>query len=486
MKKLKEILFKVNIDSVYGDTNINVSKITFDSREVKYQSLFIAIKGHNFDGHNYIKDATDNGASVVVCENLPSNFKKSRVVYICVKCSKEALSIIASNFFDNPSSRIDLIGVTGTNGKTTISSLLNNLYKELKFESGLISTISIKYGNYIENSKNTTPDPITINFHLSEMIKKHIKICFIEVSSHGIYQKRVEGISFKGMIFTNLTHDHLDYHSSFKDYRDTKKLVFDSLSKSSFALINGDDKNAKYMVQNTKASIYSYSQKLNSNFSCKIIEQHLDGMLLSIDNSEIWTKLIGRFNASNILAIYSIGKLYNIDKINLLTSISKLESVKGRLQSFLSNNKVTVIIDYAHTPDAIENVISTINNIKKSNQNLITVIGCGGDRDKDKRPIMGKISSDLSSKVIFTSDNPRSEDPKSIINDMVQGVSNFNSNKISIELERKKAIRKAKENSNEGDIVLITGKGHEDYQELSNKKRIYFDDLKIAKEIFNK
>ena len=486
MKKLKEILFKVNIDSVYGDTNINVSKITFDSREVKDKALFIAIKGYNFDGHNYIKDAIYNGAIVVVCENLPLNFEKSRAVYICVKSSKEALSIIASNFFDNPSSRIDLIGVTGTNGKTTISCLLNNLFNELKFESGLISTISIKYGNYIENSKNTTPDPITINYHLSEMIKKQIKVCFVEVSSHGIYQKRIEGINFKGMIFTNITHDHLDYHSSFKDYRDTKKLVFDSLSKSSFALINSDDKNGKYMVQNTKASIYTYSMKLKSNFSCKIIEQQLDGMLLSIDNSEIWTKLIGKFNASNILAIYSIGKLYNFDKINLLTSISKLESVKGRLQSFLSNNKVTVIIDYAHTPDAIENVISTINNIKKSNQNLITVIGCGGDRDKDKRPIMGKISSDLSSKVIFTSDNPRSEDPKSIINDMVQGVSNFNSNKISIELERKKAIRKAKENSNEGDIVLIAGKGHEDHQEFSNNKRIYFDDLKIAKEIFNK
>ncbi len=486
MKKLKEILFKVNIDSVYGDTNINVSKITFDSREVKDQSMFIAIKGYNFDGHNYIKDAIYNGASVVVCENLPLNFEKSRAVYICVKSAKEALSIIASNFFDNPSSKIDLIGVTGTNGKTTISCLLNNLFNELKFESGLISTISIKYGNYTENSKNTTPDPITINYHLSEMIKKQIKVCFIEVSSHGIYQKRVEGITFKGMIFTNITHDHLDYHSSFKDYRDTKKLVFDSLNKSSFALINSDDKNAKYMVQNTKASIYTYSMKLKSNFSCKIIEQQLDGMLLSIDNSEIWTKLIGKFNASNILAIYSIGKLYNFDKINLLTSISKLESVKGRLQSFLSNNKVTVIIDYAHTPDAIENVISTINNIKKSNQNLITVIGCGGDRDKDKRPIMGKISSDLSSRVIFTSDNPRSEDPKSIINDMVQGVSNFNSNKISIELERKKAIRKAKENSNEGDIVLIAGKGHEDYQELNNNEKIYFDDLKIAKEIFNK
>jgi UDP-N-acetylmuramoyl-L-alanyl-D-glutamate--2,6-diaminopimelate ligase len=318
------------------------------------------------------------------------------------------------------------------------------------------------------------------------MINKEIKICFIEVSSHGIFQKRVNGLDFKGMIFTNLTHDHLDYHKSFKDYRDTKKTVFDSLDNKSFALINIDDKNAKYMVQNTLAKVYSYSLKSKSNFSSRIIEQQLNGMLLSIESSEIWTKLIGKFNASNLLAIYSVGKLYNIDKIKLLTAISTLESVVGRLQSFLSTNKVTVIVDYAHTPDAIENVISTINKIKSPSQNLITVIGCGGERDKDKRSIMGKICSDLSSRVIFTSDNPRSEDPKSIIEDMIDGVSKFNTDKITVEIERSKAIKEAKENSAEGDIVLIAGKGHEDYQELKNNKRIQFDDFKIAKQIFNK
>ena len=375
--------------------------------------------------------------------------------------------------------------MTGTNGKTTISSLLNKLFNDLKINSGLISTINIRYNDFVETSNNTTSDPITINYHLSEMIKNKLKVCFVEVSSHGIHQKRVNGLKFKGMIFTNLTHDHLDYHKSFKNYRDTKKNVFDSLDKDSFALINIDDKNANYMVQNTKASIYTYSLKLKSIFTCKIIEHQLDGMLLNIDNSEIWTKLIGQFNASNILAIYSVGKLYKLDKIKLLTSISKLESVVGRLQSFLSSDKVTVIVDYAHTPDAIENVISTINKVKKSNQNLITIIGCGGDRDKDKRSMIGKISSDLSSRVIFTSDNPRSEDPKSIIENMVDGVSNFNKDKIIIEVEREKAIKHAKDNSSKGDIVLIAGKGHEDYQEFKNNKRIYFDDFKIAKEIFN-
>ena len=486
MKKLKEILFKVNIHSVYGDTDIDITKITFDSRNVEDNTLFIAIKGHNINGHDYIEESIKNGASVIICEKLPESFKKNKSVYICVNCTKSALSIISSNFYDNPSSKIDLIGVTGTNGKTTIASLLFKLFNQLELKSGLVSTINIEYDDFIEPSKNTTPDPITLNHHLSEMINKEIKICFIEVSSHGIFQKRVNGLDFKGMIFTNLTHDHLDYHKSFKDYRDTKKTVFDSLDNKSFALINIDDKNAKYMVQNTLAKVYSYSLKSKSNFSSRIIEQQLNGMLLSIESSEIWTKLIGKFNASNLLAIYSVGKLYNIDKIKLLTAISTLESVVGRLQSFLSTNKVTVIVDYAHTPDAIENVISTINKIKSPSQNLITVIGCGGERDKDKRSIMGKICSDLSSNVIFTSDNPRSEDPKSIIEDMIDGVSKFNTDKITVEIERSKAIKEAKENSAEGDIVLIAGKGHEDYQELKNNKRIQFDDFKIAKQIFNK
>jgi UDP-N-acetylmuramoyl-L-alanyl-D-glutamate--2,6-diaminopimelate ligase len=486
LKKLKEILFKVNINSVYGDTDIDITKITFDSRNVENNTLFVAIEGYKIDGHDYIDQSLKKGASVIVCEKLPKNFKNNNSVYICVDCSKSALSIIASNFYDIPSSKIDLIGVTGTNGKTTIASLLYKLYNDLDIKSGLVSTINIEYDDFIETSKNTTPDPITLNHHLSKMIEKGVQVCFIEVSSHGIFQKRVNGLDFKGMIFTNLTHDHLDYHKSFKEYRDTKKIVFDRLGKKAFALINIDDKNAKYMVQNTSARVYSYSLKSKSNFSSRIIEQQLNGMLLSIESSEIWTKLIGKFNASNLLAIYSVGKLYNIDKIKLLTAISMLESVVGRLQSFLSNNKVTVIVDYAHTPDAIENVISTINKIKSSSQNLITVIGCGGDRDKDKRSIMGKICSDLSSRVIFTSDNPRSEDPNSIIEDMIKGVSKFNTDKVTVEIERSKAIIEAKERSMQGDIVLIAGKGHEDYQELKNNMRVKFDDFKIAKEIFNK
>ena len=485
MKELKEILFGVNIDSVYGDTNLSISGISFDSRQIKQNNIFIAIKGYDLDGHNYIDQSINNGSSVVVCEKLPKKINEYEIVFIKVKCSKTALYTISSNFYGNPSSKIDLIGVTGTNGKTTITSLLFKLFNNQGIKSGLISTISIQYEEFTENSKNTTPDPVLLNHHLNEMVKRNIKVCFIEVSSHGIKQKRVFGKDFKGIVYTNLTHDHIDYHKTFKDYRDTKKEVFDTLNKNSFALINIDDKNGKFMTQNSSARLYTYSIKSKSNFSCRIVEQQLNGMLLNIENSEIWTKLIGEFNAYNVLAIYSVGKIYEIDSLNLLTNISELNSVQGRLQSFLSNSNVTVIIDYAHTPDAVENVLSTINKIKKSNQNLITVIGCGGDRDKAKRSMIGKICSDLSYKVIFTSDNPRSENPESIIKDIVSGVSNYNNNKIMIEIERSKAIEEAKKNSEEGDIVLIAGKGHEDYQILKNKV-IKFDDFKIAKKIFNK
>ena len=485
MKELKEILFGVNIDSVYGDTNLSISGISFDSRQIKQNNIFIAIKGYDLDGHNYIDQSINNGAIVVVCESLPKTINKYEIVFIKVKCSKIALYTISSNLYGNPSSKIDLIGVTGTNGKTTITSLLYKLFNNQGIKSGLISTINIEYEEFTENSKNTTPDPILLNHHLNEMVKRNIKVCFIEVSSHGIKQKRVFGKDFKGIVFTNLTHDHIDYHKTYKDYRDTKKEVFDTLNKKSFALINIDDKNGKFMTQNSSARVYTYSLKSKSNFSCRIVEQQLNGMLLNMENSEIWTKLIGEFNAYNLLAIYSVGKIYEIDSLNLLTNISKLNSVQGRLQSFLSNSNVTVIIDYAHTPDAVENVLSTINKIKKSNQNLITVIGCGGDRDKAKRSMIGKICSDLSYKVIFTSDNPRSENPESIIKDIVSGVSNYNNNKILVQIERSKAIEEAKKNSEEGDIVLIAGKGHEDYQILKNKV-IKFDDFKIAKKIFNK
>jgi UDP-N-acetylmuramoyl-L-alanyl-D-glutamate--2,6-diaminopimelate ligase len=485
LKELKEILFGVNIDSVYGDTNLSISGISFDSRQIKQNNIFIAIKGYDLDGHNYIDQSINNGAIVVVCESLPKTINKYEIVFIKVKCSKIALYTISSNLYGNPSSKIDLIGVTGTNGKTTITSLLYKLFNNQGIKSGLISTINIEYEEFTENSKNTTPDPILLNHHLNEMVKRNIKVCFIEVSSHGIKQKRVFGKDFKGIVFTNLTHDHIDYHKTFKDYRDTKKEVFDTLNKKSFALINIDDKNGKFMTQNSSARVYTYSLKSKSNFSCRIVEQQLNGMLLNMENSEIWTKLIGEFNAYNLLAIYSVGKIYEIDSLNLLTNISELNSVQGRLQSFLSNSNVTVIIDYAHTPDAVENVLSTINKIKKSNQNLITVIGCGGDRDKAKRSMIGKICSDLSYKVIFTSDNPRSENPESIIKDIVSGVANYNNNKILVQIERSKAIEEAKKNSEEGDIVLIAGKGHEDYQILKNKV-IKFDDFKIAKKIFNK
>jgi UDP-N-acetylmuramoyl-L-alanyl-D-glutamate--2,6-diaminopimelate ligase len=485
LKELKEILFGVNIDSVYGDINVSISEISFDSRRIKQNSIFIALKGNDLDGHDYIDQSINKGAKVVVCETFPKKIDEYDIVFIKVQCSKTALYIISSNFYGNPSSKIDLIGVTGTNGKTTITSLLYRLFNNQGIKSGLISTINIEYEGFTENSKNTTPDPILLNHHLNEMVKRNIKICFIEVSSHGIKQKRVFGKDFKGIVFTNLTHDHIDYHKTFKDYRDTKKEVFDTLNKNSFALINIDDKNGKFMTQNSSARVYSYSIKSKSNFSCRIVEQQLNGMLLNIENSEIWTKLIGEFNAYNVLAIYSVGKIYELDSLNLLTNISQLNSVQGRLQSFLSNSNVTVIIDYAHTPDAIENVLSTINKIKKSNQNLITVIGCGGDRDRAKRSIIGKICSDLSYKVIFTSDNPRSENPESIIKDIVSGVSNYNNNKILVEVERSKAIEEARKNSGEGDIVLIAGKGHEDYQILKNKV-IKFDDFKMAKKIFNK
>ncbi len=483
MKNLKEILFKVTVDAIYGDTSTLVKDICFSSKKAKKGSLFVAINGYNIDGHAFIVDAIDNGAKTIVCENLPEDFKNLKSVFVKVKCSKSALSIISSNFFDNPSSKIDLIGITGTNGKTTISSLLYELFNKLSIDSGLISTINIKYKDQEIESINTTPDSISINHHLSEMIKSNIKICFMEVSSHGIDQKRIEGLFFKGVIFTNLTHDHIDYHKSFANYRDTKKKIFDSLSNKSFSLINSDDRNSKYIIQNSKSSKYTYGIYNKSDYNSSILEIQLEGMLLNIDKNEVWTKLIGDFNAYNILAIYSLGKIYELETIKLLKAISELENVQGRLQSFTTKNKITVIVDYAHTPDALENVLNTINKIRNVGQRLITVVGCGGDRDSKKRPLIGNLVSELSSYVIFTSDNPRSENPKEILDQILLGVTKTNSKKTDVIVKREKAIERAYKYSNTGDIVLIAGKGHENYQELNGKK-IPFDDFKIAKQIF--
>ena len=483
MKNLKEILFKVTVDAIYGDTSTLVKDICFSSKKAKKGSLFVAINGYNIDGHAFIVDAIDNGATTIVCENLPEDFKNLKSVFVKVKCSKSALSIISSNFFDNPSSKIDLIGITGTNGKTTTSSLLYELFNKFSIDSGLISTINIKYKDQEIESINTTPDSISVNHHLSEMIKSNIKICFMEVSSHGIEQKRIEGLFFKGVIFTNLTHDHIDYHKSFANYRDTKKKIFDSLSNKSFSLINSDDRNSKYIIQNSKSSKYTYGIYNKSDYNSSILEIQLDGMLLNIDKNEVWTKLIGDFNAYNILAIYSLGKIYELETIKLLKTISELENVRGRLQSFITKNKITVIVDYAHTPDALENVLKTINKIRAEGQRLITVVGCGGDRDTKKRPLIGSLVSELSSYVIFTSDNPRSENPKEILDQILLGVSATNSKKTDVKIKREKAIEAAYKYSNAGDIVLIAGKGHENYQELNGTK-IPFDDFKIAKQIF--
>jgi len=483
LKNLKEILFKVTVDAIYGDTSTLVKDICFSSKKAKKGSLFVAINGYNIDGHAFIVDAIDNGATTIVCENLPEDFKNLKSVFVKVKCSKSALSIISSNFFDNPSSKIDLIGITGTNGKTTISSLLYELFNKFSIDSGLISTINIKYKDQEIESINTTPDSISINHHLSEMIKSNIKICFMEVSSHGIDQKRIEGLFFKGVIFTNLTHDHIDYHKSFANYRDTKKKIFDSLSNKSFSLINSDDRNSKYIIQNSKSSKYTYGIYNKSDYNSSILEIQLEGMLLNIDKNEVWTKLIGDFNAYNILAIYSLGKIYELETIKLLKAISELENVQGRLQSFTTKNKITVIVDYAHTPDALENVLKTINKIRNVDQRLITVVGCGGDRDSKKRPLIGNLVSELSSYVIFTSDNPRSENPKEILDQILLGVTKTNSKKTDVIVKREKAIERAYKYSNTGDIVLIAGKGHENYQELNGKK-IPFDDFKIAKQIF--
>jgi len=483
LKELKEILFGVNIDSVYGDTNLSISGISFDSRQIKQNNIFIAIKGYDLDGHNYIDQSINNGATVVVCETLPKTINKYEIVFIKVKCSKTALYTISSNLYGNPSSKIDLIGVTGTNGKTTIATLLFDLYTELEIKSGLISTVKISYDNKNFQANQTTPDSLSINRFLSEMVNSNVRYCFMEVSSHGIDQNRTDGLVFKGGIFTNLTHDHLDYHESFENYRDIKKQFFDSLSNNSFALTNNDDKNGMVMLQNTIADKYTYSLNSVSDFKAKILESSFDGMLLKINSTEFWSKLVGKFNAYNILSVYSAASILGLPKNELLKAMSSLDAVAGRFQ-FYKKNKITAIVDYAHTPDALENILKSINEIKTSENNLITVVGCGGNRDKSKRPLMGDIASNLSSKVIFTSDNPRFEDPEIIIEEMISGVRSTNSNKTISISNRKEAIKAACQFARTNDIILVAGKGHESYQEVKGV-RSDFDDFEIVKELLN-
>lgn len=478
MNNLKDILYKVSVEAVFGNTDKEISTVAFDSRKVSENGLFVAIKGTITDGHQYIDAVIEKGVIVIICQEVPK-IKNANVTYVEVLDANKALAIIASNFYDNPSRKLKLVGITGTNGKTTIATLLYNLFKKAGFKTGLLSTVKILVDEQEFAATHTTPDSITINSYLQKMVDAGVAYCFMEVSSHGIDQKRSEGLFFDGGIFTNLSHDHLDYHSSFAEYRDVKKSFFDALPKSAFALVNIDDKNGQIMVQNTKAKKVSYALKTVADYKAKILENQLNGLLLNIQGHEVWTRLIGNFNAYNLLAIYATADLLGIEKLENLRLLSELESVSGRFEYLISDKGITAIVDYAHTPDALKNVLETINAIRTFNEKVITVVGCGGDRDKTKRPKMAHIASQLSDQAIFTSDNPRTEDPQSIIEDMEVGVEPQNYKKTLSIVDRKQAIKTASQLADKGDILLIAGKGHETYQEVNGVKTD-FDDYKIV------
>lgn len=462
---------------------MDVNQLVFDSRKVKKNDVFVAQKGLAVDGHFYIEAAIFLGAIVIICEDFPSD-KKVGITYVQVQDANVALAIMAANFHENPSTKFPVIGVTGTNGKTTVASLLYQLFYKAGYKVGLLSTVKVMVDETEFKATHTTPDSLTINRYLDMMLEAGVEYCFMEVSSHGIHQKRTEGLNFAGGIFTNLSHDHLDYHDTFAEYRNVKKSFFDFLPKSAFALINIDDKNGNFMLQNTKAKKKTYALKTVADYKVRILEKQLSGTLISVDGTEVWTKLIGVFNIYNLNAIIAAADLLGLEKLESLTVISQLESVNGRFQSVISEEGVTAIIDYAHTPDALKNVLQTINDIRTGNEKVITVVGCGGDRDITKRPKMANIAAQLSHQVIFTSDNPRSENPQTILDEMEVGVSPENYRKTLTVLDRRQAIKTACKFAETGDIILIAGKGHENYQEV-NGVRSHFDDLEEVINLFN-
>ncbi len=481
MKLLKDILYGVGLTTVNGPTNVMVNAVCFDSRKVKKNDVFIAIHGTITDGHQYIEKAIDLGAKAIICEALP-DVMTNEITYVVVDNGNKALAVMASNYYGNPSKNLKLVGITGTNGKTTVSSLLYQLFKKAGYKVGLISTINIMVDDTEYATMHTTPDALVINEHLKMMNDEGVEFCFMEVSSHGIHQKRTAGLVFEGAIFTNLSHDHLDYHKTFAEYRDIKKILFDDLPNKAFALINIDDKNGMVMLQNTKARKKTYALKTYADYKVQVLENHFDGQLLKINDNELWSKLIGHFNAYNILAIYATADLLGLKKLEILRLLSELENVDGRFQYYISKEKIMAIVDYAHTPDALKNVLETINTLRTGNENVITVVGCGGDRDRSKRPVMGHIASEMSNKAIFTSDNPRTESPTAIIAAMEGGVEPQNIMKIVLIENRKQAIKTACQLASACDIILVAGKGHETYQE-TNGERIDFDDFKIVKNL---
>lgn len=480
---LKEIIYKVAIEAVKGSTDVAIHKMEFDSRNIVANDIFVAIRGTISNGHDFIEKAISLGAVTIVCDTLPENIADG-ITYIQVKDTNKALAFMAANYFGEPSAKLKLVGITGTNGKTTIASLLYQLYKKAGFKVGLLSTVKILVDDIEYKATHTTPDSITINHYLNEMVDAGVEYCFMEVSSHGIHQKRTEALHFAGGVFTNLSHDHLDYHPTFAEYRDVKKSFFDHLPKTAFALSNIDDKNGAVMLQNTTAKKLTYALKSYSDYKAQILENQLSGLLLKINGNEVWVKLIGTFNAYNLLAIYGTAVELGMESLEVLRLLSDLESVSGRFQFIVSSSNITAIVDYAHTPDALENVIKTINDIRTKNEQLITVVGCGGNRDKAKRPIMASIATELSDKAIFTSDNPRNEDPEVIINEMEQGIAPQNYKKSLSITDRKQAIKTACQLAQPNDIILIAGKGHETYQEV-NGVRHHFDDMETITELLN-
>lgn len=484
MKKLKDILHGFKFEIIQGDLEAEVKNLHFDSRHVSKGDVFIAIQGETLDGHDYIQSAIDKGCRCVVSEkNIV--YKQSDLTLIIVDNSSAALALMASAYFDYPSNKLKLVGITGTNGKTTTATLLHDLYSSLGYKCGLISTVTNKVVNQSIRATHTTPNPVSLNNLLNEMVTKECTHCFMEVSSHAVIQNRVCGIEFKGGVFTNISHDHLDYHKTFDAYIKAKKKFFDGLSSDSFALTNIDDKNGLVMLQNTAARKFNYALKTPADFKAKIIENEISGLILNIDGKEFYSRLIGQFNAYNLLTVFATATLLGEDKLATLSALSNLSSVDGRFQYVKGLKGPTAIVDYAHTPDALENVLSTINSIKKKNSKLFTVVGCGGDRDVSKRPIMASIAAKMSDQLILTSDNPRTENPELILDDMKNGLSEVEKEMTFSISDRREAIKLAIKLANSLDIVLLAGKGHEKYQEINGVKHD-FDDYQIASEYLNK
>ena len=482
MKTLQSILFGVALREVVGTTNLQVSDLQIDSRKVTNNAVFVAIKGVQVDGHNFIATSIQNGAKVIVCETLPTTINKE-ITYIMVENAQVALAIMADQFYDQPSAKVKLVGVTGTNGKTTVATLLYTLFSKLGYQCGLISTIENRIGDTIIPSTHTTPDAIQLNALLAKMVQEKCTHVFMECSSHAIHQHRIDGIQFVGAAFTNITHDHLDYHLNFEAYLAVKKSFFDHLPATAFALTNLDDKNGANMLMDTKAKKITYALHAPANYKGKILENQLTGLVMLVNEVEVHCRLIGTFNAYNFLAVYGVAMQLGEESENVLIALSALTGAEGRFDYMISETNIMGIVDYAHTPDALENVLNTIAKLRKGNESVITVVGCGGDRDKTKRPIMAQVACDLSTQVILTSDNPRSEDPDAILRDMEQGLTSAAKRKYIKIVDRKEAIKAAISFAKAGDIILVAGKGHEKYQEINGIKS-HFDDKEQLQNTF--